>query len=310
MIAVASRSFSRHPVLRGELLERYPHVTFNDAGRSLKGDELIAFLRGHERAITALERIDDALLAALPELRVISKYGVGLDMVDLTAMAARGVRLGWEGGVNKRSVAELVVAAAISLLHLAATGTAEVKGGGWRQLVGRQLTGKRVGIIGYGHIGRDVGRLMQAFDCTLLIHDVRDVGEPRVALDELLASADVVTIHVPLDDSTRGMLSRERLARMQSNAVLINMARGGLIDETAVKEMLRDGRLAGAAFDVFEPEPPVDTELLALPNFLPTPHIGGSSEEAILAMGRAAIVGLESARPVADYEELWAALRA
>jgi D-3-phosphoglycerate dehydrogenase len=288
-------------VLRAELASRYPEVTFNDAGKSLKGEELIGFLRGHDRAITALERLDDALFAAVPELRVVSKYGVGLDMVDLAAMERHGLLLGWSGGVNRLSVAELVVAAAINLLHGAATGTSEVKGGGWRQITGRQLTGKTVGIIGYGHIGREVARLMRAFDCRVLANDIIDIApEVSVPLDELLREADVVTIHTPLDASTRNLLSRERLAAVKRGAVLINMARGGLADEGAVKDLLLDGRLGGAAFDVFESEPPTDRELLSLPNFLPTPHIGGSSEEAILAMGRAAIDGLETARPVQE----------
>ena len=300
-VAVASRSFSRHPVLRAELLARYARVTFNDDGRSLRGDELIAFLRHHERAITALEPLDAALFEALPELKVVSKYGVGLDMIDLGAMERRGVLLGWSRGVNRRSVAELVVAAAINLLHGAAIGTSEMKGGGWRQVPGRQLTGKTVGIIGCGHIGKEVARLMKAFACDVVVNDIVDVApEVAVSLDELLRVSDVVTIHTPLDASTRNLLSRERLATMKRGAVLINMARGGLVDEHAVKEALISGHVAGAAFDVFEPEPPSDAELLALPNFVPTPHIGGSSEEAILAMGRAAIDGLATARPVPE----------
>jgi phosphoglycerate dehydrogenase-like enzyme len=300
-IAVASRSFSKHPVLRAELLERYSRVTFNDEGRSLKGDALIAFLRHHERAITALEPLDAALFAALPELEVVSKYGVGLDMIDLEAMERRGVLLGWSRGVNRRSVAELVVAAAINLLHGATIGTSEVKGGAWRQVPGRQLTGKTVGIIGCGHIGKEVALLMRAFSCQVVANDIVDISpEIAVSLDELLRASDVVTIHTPLDASTRNLLSRHRLMTMKPGAVLINMARGGLVDEQAMKELLTSGHLAGAAFDVFESEPPADRELLALPNFVPTPHIGGSSEEAILAMGRAAIDGLESARPVRE----------
>jgi D-3-phosphoglycerate dehydrogenase len=306
-IAVASRSFSKHEVLRAELLDRYAIVTFNDAGRSLKSDELIAFLRGHERAITGLEPLDASLFAALPELKIISKYGVGVDMIDLQAMERHGVRLGWTPGVNRRSVAELVVAAAIGLLHGAAIGSVEVRAGRWRQIVGRQLTGKTVGIIGCGHIGKEVALLMRAFDCNVLVNDIVDYHDfyskyclRAVSLDALLRASDVVTIHTPLDDTTRNLLSREKLGKVKRDTVLINMARGGLLDESAVKEMLIDGRLGGAAFDVFAQEPPRDAELIALPNFIATPHIGGSSEEAILAMGRAAIDGLLTARPVGE----------
>ncbi|MEO5373692.1 MAG: phosphoglycerate dehydrogenase [Alphaproteobacteria bacterium] len=299
-VAVASRSFSRHPVLRAELLARYPGTTFNDAGRSLAGDELAAFLDGHDKAITALERIDEALLGRLPTLKVIGKYGVGLDMIDMEAMVRHGVRLGWTGGVNRRSVSELVISTAIALLRHVPAGNREVLAGTWRQHLGRQLTAKTVGIIGCGHIGKDLAPLLNAFDCRVLAHDILDFPDfyarhrvEPVTLEALLAQSDVVTLHLPLDPSTMGILSAERLALMKPSAILINAARGGLVDEAAMKSMLMDGRLAGAAFDVFAVEPPEDRELLALPNVLATPHIGGSAEEAVLAMGRAAIEGLD-----------------
>jgi phosphoglycerate dehydrogenase-like enzyme len=308
-IAVASRSFSRHPVLRSELLERYSNVRFNDAGSALDGERLIEFARGRRKLITALERVDGALLSALPELEVIGKYGVGTDMLDKEALIRHGVRLGWTGGVNKRSVAELVIAFAIALLRHVPLCHREIRDGIWTNRQGRQLTGRTVGIIGCGHIGKDLTTLLRAFGCKVLAHDILDFPrfydtyqvEPA-SLEELLRRADIVTLHVPLNDSTRHMLSAERLALMKPEAVLINAARGGLVDEAAVKRMLTAGRLAGAGFDVFATEPPEDPELLGLPNFLATPHIGGSSEEAVLAMGRAAIRGLDENRiPSADY---------
>jgi phosphoglycerate dehydrogenase-like enzyme len=299
-VAVASRSFSRHPVLRQELLARYPNVTFNDAGASLSGDALIKFLSGHEKIITALETLDDALFASLPALKVVAKYGVGLDMIDLAAMRRRGIKLGWRGGVNKRSVSELVIAFAVSLLRHVPQGNAQVREGGWKQLMGRQLSERTVGIVGLGHIGKDLARLLKPWGCRILAHDILDFpdfcaewGVEQTSLDDLLAKADVVTLHLPLDDSTRTILSAERLGVMRSDAILINAARGGLVDEAHMKSMLMQGKLAAAAFDVFAGEPPQDFELLRLPNFLATPHIGGSAEEAVLAMGRAAIDGLD-----------------
>ncbi len=299
-VAVCSRSFSRNPMLRAELVARYPRVTFNDAGLQLRGDGLVEFLNGHEKAIVGLEVIDDAVLARLPDLKVISKYGVGLDQLDLAAMRARGKRLGWTPGVNCRSVAELVISCAIALLRQVPAAQQEVLGGTWRQLVGAQLSGRTVGVIGCGHVGKDVVRLLAPFRCSLLVHDICDYpqfyaqhGIETVGLERLLARADVVTLHVPLNDSTRQMLDARKLALMRPTAVLINTARGGLVDETALKRMLKDARLAGAAFDVFATEPPDDRELLSLPTFLATPHIGGSAQEAILAMGRAAIDGLD-----------------
>lgn len=299
-IAVCSRSFSQNSILRTELLARYQEVTFNDAGLQLKGESLIKFLRGHDKAITALEVIDDTVLSSLPELKVISKFGVGLDMLDLAAMRRKGVRLGWTGGVNKRSVSELVVAFAIIMLRKIHAANLEVREGVWRQHKGSLLSGKTVGIIGFGPVGKDVAILMKAFDCEVLVHDIVDNADfcvqhqiSALALDELLGKSDIVTIHTPLNDSTRNVLSLEKLALMKPRGILINLARGGLVDELALKTMLLDGRLAAAAFDVFAQEPPVDQELIMLPNFFATPHIGGSSHEAILAMGRAAISGLD-----------------
>jgi len=308
-IAVTSRSFSRHPVLREELLERYSKVCFNDDGISLAGQELIDFARDRHKLITALERFDEPVLAALPELEVISKYGVGTDMLDKEALIRRGIRLGWTGGVNKRSVAELVVAFTIALLRRVPELDRAIRAGEWRSRVGRCLTGRTVGIIGCGHIGKDLVTILKAFGCRILAHDIRDFpefyeahGVTPVELADLLQQSDVVTLHVPLDDRTRNIMDADRLSQMRRGAILVNAARGGLVDEQALKRALVDGQLAGAGFDVFATEPPEDSELLRLPNFLSTPHIGGSSEEAILAMGRAAIDGLDrNAVPSADH---------
>ncbi len=301
-IAVTSRAFSRHPVLREELLQRYSAVTFNDAGRRLAGQELIDFLRGHDKAITGLERLNDRVFAQLPELRVISKYGVGLDMIDLEAMVRHGVKLGWTGGTNKRAVSELVISCAIAVLRKVPRANQDLRTGTWYQHQGRQISGKCVGIIGCGHIGKDLAVLLKAFGCRVLANDILDFAEfyarhgvEATDLESLLRQSDVVTLHVPLDGSTRNILSAERLALMKPDAVLINAARGGLVDEACLKEMLKSGRLAGAALDVFAVEPPEDPELLNLPNVLATPHIGGSADEAILTVGRAAIEGLDNA---------------
>lgn len=299
-VAVCSRSFSRHPVLCRELSAQFPDPTFNDDGLSLSGDALAAFIRGHTHIIVGLEIVDAALLDAVPELKVVAKYGVGLDKIDQAAMAERGVRLGWTPGVNRRSVSELAISLMIALLRHVPEAHALVRDGGWRQIIGRQLSDCTVGLIGCGHVGKDLARLLRAFGCGVLAHDILDfpdfyleTGVEPTSLETLLAEAHIVSLHVPLDDGTRGLMSAERLAAMRQGALLINAARGGLVDESALKALLVSGHLAGAAFDVFADEPPMDLELLRLPNLIATPHIGGSAEEAILAMGRAAIDGLE-----------------
>jgi phosphoglycerate dehydrogenase-like enzyme len=306
-IAVAARSFCRHATLRKELSAKYPHVTFSESAALLDGDDLVALLRGHDRAIIGLERVDDAILSQVPELKIISKYGVGLDGIDVDAIARRGIKLGWTGGVNRRSVAELTLAFAIALVHRVPETFVTLRERNWQKLVGRQLTGRTFGIIGCGFVGQDLVRLLAPFACRILAHDIRDYADfyrshdvTPVPLPQLLAESDIVSLHVPLDRSTKGMIGAAELAAMRAGTFIINAARGGLIDEDALAQALESGHLAGAACDVYLLEPDANPRLLALPTFLGTPHIGGSTQEAQLAMGRAAIDGLETARIPGD----------
>ena len=295
-VAVTSRSFSRDSRLREELLSRYSDVRFNDEGRSLAGPELIRFLAGRRAAITGLERIDDDVLRAVPSLTVVSKIGVGVDMLDLDAFERRGVRLARAEGINSRSVAELMLLLTLGVLRRIPEVAAGVRSGRWEQPRGRELTGRTVGIVGLGHVGREVARLVSAFDCRLLAVEADPQEVPRsvrlVDLDVALSESDVVSLHVPLTPDTSGLIGRRELALMKPDAVIINTARGGLIDEAALVEALQAGRLAGAGLDVLADEPPVDSALLEHPNVFVTSHIGGSTNDAVYAMGRAAIDGL------------------
>ena len=300
-VAVASRSFSRNPTLRAELLARYPRSRFNDEGTPvLSGDALVRFLRGHDKAITGLDVLDEAVFRAVPELRIVSKYGVGLDMIDLDAARRCGVSVRWTPGVNRQAVAELAICFMIALCRSVVPLAHELAIGGWRHPGGRQLSSSTIGIVGCGHVGQQVARLCRAFGATVIAHDIRvyddfyrEAGVTPVMFDALLEQSDIVTIHVPLDALTRGLFDARAIARMKPGAFLVNTARGGIVDEQALKQALAAQRIGGAAFDVFAIEPPVDRELLALPSFIGTPHIGGGTREAVLAMGRAAIAGLE-----------------
>ena len=302
-IAVVSRSFARNATLRAELSAKYPDVTFTESGDVLGGAELVALLRGHDRAIVGLERIDEGILSQVPELKIISKYGVGLDGVDVEALARRGVKLAWTGGVNRRSVSELTLSFAIALLHRVPETSVALRDGRWDKVVGGQLTGRTFGIIGCGFVGQDLVKLLAPFECRVLAYDIRDYPDfyaanrvTPVGLYQLLAESEIVSLHVPLDRSTKGMIGAAQLSRMRAGTFLINAARGGIVDEEALAEALEGGHLAGAACDVFQMEPDANPRLLAQPAFLGTPHIGGSTQEAQLAMGRAAIEGLETAR--------------
>jgi phosphoglycerate dehydrogenase-like enzyme len=301
-VAVTSRSFSNHPQLRDALTQRYDTVIFNDKGKTLAGPELIDFLQDYDKAIVGLERFDANVLNNLPNLKTISRFGIGLDTLDLATMEKNGIKLAFTAGANKRSVAELVIALAINMLRHLPQANAEILQGNWKQYKGRQLSGSCVGIVGLGAIGKDLALLLNAFNCNVISHCIADNTEfckthniINTSLDDLLQQADIVTLHMPLDTSTRYIIDERRLNMMKQNAVLINAARGGLVDEQALKTRLKKHKLFAAAFDVFEVEPLQDQELLQLPNFFATPHVGGSTEEAILAMGYAAIEGLEKA---------------
>ena len=299
-VAVCSRSFSKNSVLRKELLKAYENVSFNDDGISLHGKSLIQFLEGHDKAIIGLEILDEYVLSCLPELKVIGKYGVGLDKIDLAAMKRYGKRLGFAQGVNRRSVSELALSFMISLLRNVQISYDNILNGKWDQHIGRQLTGRTIGIVGCGNVGKDLVKLLQPFKCKILVNDIVEYLDfykkyklKPVEIEKLLKASEIVTLHLPYNDLTHNIICKSRLSIMKPNAILINTARGGLVDEIALKKSLKEKKLAGAALDVFLSEPPSDLELLKLPNFFMTSHIGGSSEEAILAMGRGAIRGLE-----------------
>jgi D-3-phosphoglycerate dehydrogenase len=300
-VAVCSRSFSLNKILRTELLSKYKNVTFNDSGVSLSGDSLISFLSGHSMAITALEIIDDHVLSSLPDLKVIGKYGVGLDMIDLKSMKKHNKYLGWKSGVNKRSVSELSLLLALSIVHKAFEANNEVLLNNWHQVKGSQLSEKIFGIIGCGNVGKDLIKLLQPFNCKILVHDIESYDSfydqysiEAVSLDYLISTSDIISLHIPSNEETKNIISSEKIFSMKKGSFLINTARGGLVDEDALENALIKKHLAGAAFDVFSQEPPTNMSLIQLPNFIATPHIGGSTEEAILMMGRAAIDGLES----------------
>jgi len=299
-VAIPSISFCQTETLRRAVLEKYPDTRFNDEQRRMTDEELVVFLSNRDAAIMGLENLTAEMLDQLPDLKIISRMGVGLDNVDPAMLRNRGIRIGWTGGTNRRSVAELMIAFSIcALRHVGPLYAAMRNGERPRHQMGRHLSGRVVGLHGCGNVGKDVVRLLQPWDSKILAHDIRDYDEfydaygvEAVSMNELVERSEVLSLHIPLDDTTRGLYSGDVLDRMRSDAVLINTCRGGIIDEAALKERLLDGRLAAACIDAFAVEPPTDDELLNAPNFLCTPHIGGSAEEARMAMGQAAIDGI------------------
>lgn len=298
-VVVTPPPFCNSPVLVSELTRHFPNSVFNDRGRYLTETELVESLKGASAAIVGRDFITESVLRELPGLKIIAKYGVGLDTIDEAALAKYSVTLGWAGGVNKRSVAELTLCFMLGLCHNIHSSGMALHKGQWLKDGGRDLAGKTVGIVGCGHVGQEVVRLLQPFACRFLVNDILDksgfcknAGAIAVSFDELIREADIVSLHVPLTELTRNMVSTEVLGRMKKTAFLINTSRGKVVDQNALKRALQEKKIAGAALDVFAEEPPDDKEFLALENLMATPHIGGNSVESVEAMGRAAIAHL------------------
>jgi phosphoglycerate dehydrogenase-like enzyme len=309
-LGVAAESIARHPGMRQEVLKNYPQAKFNETGHRMNEDETIAFLQGCDAAIIGFEPINDRTLGALPNLKTIGKYAAGCESIDFGAMKRHGVKFGYTWGANRLAVAELTLGFMLmGLRHVMPLNLAMRAGERPRMRNGLFLTGRTVGIHGCGHIGKEVVRLLQPFNCKILACDIKDYADfykkwnvTPVSHDELLARSDVLTLHLPKTKQTLGLYSRDVLKKMQPGAVLINCCRGGIVDEDALLEQLESGALTAACFDVFAIEPAQCDKLLRHPNMLSTPHIGASTEETRLLMVQAAINGLNIARVVEPEE--------
>ncbi|MEN5062541.1 hydroxyacid dehydrogenase [Achromobacter aegrifaciens] len=238
-------------------------------------------------------KVDAALLQAAPRLRAVGRLGVGLDNIDLDGCAARNIAVIPATGANARAVAEYVVGAMLMLLRGAYGSTAEVAAGAWPRNAlsqGLEAHNRMLGIVGFGGIGRLTASLAQGLGMRVAGCDAalppdhpawRETGVTALPLDELLAQADAITLHLPLTPGTRRLMDAGRIARMRPGAVLINTSRGGIVDEAALADALRTGHLRGAALDVFEQEPlPAGSPLAGAPNLVLTPHIAGLTQEA------------------------------
>jgi phosphoglycerate dehydrogenase-like enzyme len=235
------------------------------------------------------QRVTEAVLRAAPALVLVVRVGTGLEGVDLAAARERGVRVADTSGASAIAVAEHVFALLLALERRLLAADALVRRGGWDQVLpaGRELAGRTLGLVGFGRVGREVAWRGRAFGmevrwCDPLL-DLAPAGYEwarRTTLEQLLPEADVLSLHVPLTHATRGLIGARELARLRPDAVLVQTARGGVVDELALRDALAGGRLRGAALDVFATEPPVADPLLALTNVVVTPHVAGVTTEA------------------------------
>ena len=238
-------------------------------------------------------RITDLVIGASARLRVIVKHGVGVDNIDLAAAAARGIPVLRSMGSNSRAVAEHAIALALMQIKEVQRLNSAVKAGEWPKpsFLGRDIAGAVIGLVGYGAIGRETARMAQALDMEVVVHDPypgpaeADGHAIATDLDAMLPSLDVLSLHCPLTAATRHLIDSRRLTLMKPTAVIVNTARGGIIDEGALARALRDGVIAGAALDSFQTEPPAaDDPLWALPTLTATPHIGGVTQGSAESM--------------------------
>lgn len=254
--------------------------------------------------IRSSTRVDREVFAAAPRLRIVARAGVGLDNVDVAAATEAGVEVANAPASNVVSVAELTVGLVIASLRHIPAAAGSLREGRWQRsrFQGTELFGKTVGILGFGRVGRLVAERLAAFGTVIEYHDPyvpQETGDAygarAVPLDTLMRDADVLTVHLPLTADTRGLVGARELALAKRDLLVVNTARGGIVDETALAEALKEGRIRGAAVDVFEEEPAMDCELVALEGVLPTPHIGAGTREAQLRAGREAVHAVRAA---------------
>jgi len=295
-IVVTSPSFSQNKILQKEIYKYFSNATLNLEGTRFGKKELLEYIKDADAIIVGLEPIDEEVLSHCKHLKIVSKYGVGLNNIDLDACKKRNIAIGWTGGVNKLSVAEMTLGYMLMLMRNLFIASNELKNGIWNKSGGFQLSEKKIGIIGVGHIGKEVVRLLKPFNCDIYVNDIIDQENyykennlKEVAKEEIFKTCDIVTIHTPYDDTTKDLVTLEVFKMMKQSSFVINSARGGIINEDDLKYALQNNLIAGAAIDAYVEEPPKDKELLNLPNLICTPHIGGNAQEAVEAMGMSAI---------------------
>ena len=321
-VAVSSPSFSKNPLLVQKLRDNFPDSKINLDCDNLEGAALVSFLSDIDAVIVGREIINASVLDKLPKLAFITKYGVGLDNLDLDYIQKKSIAIALSPGTNRRSVAELTLCFLLSLSHKVFINQRNVDNGIWQKQCGKELSKKKLGIIGCGNVGSEIIRLVLPFGLQILVNDIllpshftdffKEINQIYTSLnrqrnkkvigdcihfvskDEIYKSCDFITLHVPLSEQTKSMINSDVFDKMQEQAYLINTSRGKVLDQDSLKQALISKKIAGAALDVLAEEPPHDEELLKLPNLLLTPHIGGSSHEAALAMGEAALEGLIS----------------
>jgi len=309
-VAVTSRSFSKNTFLVRKLRNLYSSIILNETGKTLEGEDLVNFLKPASKAIIGIEAMPNPILSELPKLKVISKYGVGLNNLDLELLKKYKIKLGFTPGVNKQSVAELALTLILIGLKKIQDNNIDILNGNWSQEKGSELFGKTIGLLGFGNIGQKLSSLLQPFNCNIIFFDERVYSDEdinnismdlnlnpksirQLSLDLVLSESDILSIHLPLSKETINLIDAPKLAKLKSNVCIVNTARGGIVNETDLYNFLVENQTAFVGFDVYEEEPAFENPLLQLSNFFGTSHRSSLTTEGINAMGIAAINGLD-----------------
>ena len=300
-ILVTPTSFkpdSTSPALQ-KLRSFTPNLIFNPTGKYLSEDELIPLLADCDGCVAGLDHFTARVFANAPGLKVVSRYGVGVDQVDLDAARAHNIIVCNTPGVNSQAVADLTFALILCLARKVPILDRKTREGQWPRSIGMELYGKTLGILGLGAAGRAVAQRAGGFSMKVIAYSphidkqyAESKGIVATDFDTVIREADILTLHCPLTDETRHFISADVMKSMKKGAILINTARGGIVDEAAACELLASGHLRGMGMDVYETEPPQNSPLLALENVVLTPHTGSHTTEATEAMAAISVQNL------------------
>jgi D-3-phosphoglycerate dehydrogenase len=289
--------------------ERFTIDRYNDSGSAGFREALSA---AHALIVRSATRVGPELLDDAPVLRVVARAGVGVDNIDVVAASNRGVAVFNAPAANTIAAAELTMALMLSMVRRVPAADRSIREGHWDRagFQGVELRGRILGLIGAGRIGGEVARRARAFGMQVIAHDpylttkqAKDIRVALVALDDLIATSDVISLHVPLTDETRGLMDDDLLHRVKKGAFVLNVSRGGVVDESALARALEEGRLAGAALDVYEREPlDLASPLRTAPNMILTPHLGASTREAQIGVAREVAAAVRTALLDGSYE--------
>lgn len=274
-------------------------LVFNTTGKPLSEDDLIPLLKDCDGYIAGLDFVTEKVINACPNLKVISRYGAGFDRVDIAAAKAKGIPVTNTPGVNAEAVGELAMGLIMSIARKIPYLDGQTRSGEWVRSTGMELKGKTLGIMGLGAIGKVVARCAQGFGMNVIAYDpfinkeyCAEKGIGVCTFDEVVAQANVISLHLPLNAETKHLIGEDAIAKMQPGTIVVNTSRGGIIDEDAAYKALKAGKLGGLGLDAFEMEPPTGSPLFELNNVVVTPHTGAHTKEATDNMANSSVKNL------------------